>query len=859
MPIPSPNLDDRTFQQLLDEAKLIVQQKSPGWTDLSPSDPGTVLLEAFAHLTEVLIYRLNLLPDKAFHEFLRLIGVEVRPPTAAGVALTFSRPQAGPTPVEVPGGTQVTLAQPPAGGPGPVFVTLAAATIPAGAQQVTGVLALCCEVVEAELAGVGTGRPGLSVSVQRPPIVGPTADGRELIVGVESAQDPAGDRLPAIEVGGKQYQVWREVSDFGTTAPGDFVYVCDRLAGRVTFAPAVMLAGGGDPVPLGAAPGAGREIRLWYRRGGGPEGNVPAGSLSVLRSPIPGITVFNPGAATGGSAAEPLDNALLRGPQEMLALKRVVTARDYEFFAEQSAFVCRAYALTRSAVWTFAVPGTVEVILVPQLSDSERAGRVTADVLHQHETPNARDQIQTTLDDRRTLGTACLVSWARYKTVTVHARLGVRREENADAVKQRVLDRLYQVVSPLPRPDNPGSGWPFGQSLRASEVYYLAQLEPGVRWVQGVQLSVDAAPSQDVRALTTDAHQPDTWYATSGASLFRSLNHGQGWEPAGTFSGEQANLVATHPDQPGLLALSTLTTDGGSRIRLSVDCGESWEAAVQTLAFRVNDLTWTGRDGSPTLLLATDQGLYELGIAAGATPVQVLVDPAQQQLAFFAVTAVREVRGEDTVAVATQNSGGVYLSNQGGRTRTFRSIGLQGQDVRVLEVQVVGPRSVLWAGVAVEAVDDPGKGCQSWELRGADNPPEGWQTHAGSWKAGSCRGLAFLGSTVLAATHHGGVLVLDPTQAQGGTDWRSSQLTSGLPLRDRENFLFQPVVAIAAARDGSLAMAGTAQGVFLTADTGTTFVTCSQVVFSDEVTLPPTWLFVSGQHDVTTVEADAGV
>ena len=36
-------------------------------------------------------------------------------------------------------------------------------------------------------------------------------------------------------------------------------------------------------------------------------------------------------------------------------------------------------------------------------------------------------------------------------------------------------------------------------------------------------------------------------------------------------------------------------------------------------------------------------------------------------------------------------------------------------------------------------------------------------------------------------------------------------------------------------------------------------MTCSQVVFSDEVTLPPTWLFVSGQHDVTTVEADAGV
>src|SRR5215475_14820191 len=95
MPLKPPNLDDRNFQQLLKQAESVIRQHSPQWTDLSPSDPGIVLLEAFAHLTEVMIYRLNRLPEKAYVEFLRLIGVKLYPPSAATVSLRFSlsRPQ----------------------------------------------------------------------------------------------------------------------------------------------------------------------------------------------------------------------------------------------------------------------------------------------------------------------------------------------------------------------------------------------------------------------------------------------------------------------------------------------------------------------------------------------------------------------------------------------------------------------------------------------------------------------------------------------------------------------------------------------------------------------------------------------
>jgi predicted phage baseplate assembly protein len=96
MPIPAPNLDDRTFADLVEEAQRIVRQRTPDWTDLTPSDPGVVLIELFAHLTDVMLYRLNRLPEKAYVEFLRLIGVDLLPPGSARATLEFTTERPAP-------------------------------------------------------------------------------------------------------------------------------------------------------------------------------------------------------------------------------------------------------------------------------------------------------------------------------------------------------------------------------------------------------------------------------------------------------------------------------------------------------------------------------------------------------------------------------------------------------------------------------------------------------------------------------------------------------------------------------------------------------------------------------------------
>ncbi|MET9256814.1 putative baseplate assembly protein [Streptomyces sp. NPDC003717] len=111
MPLPSPNLDDRRFQQLVDEAKRYVQQRAPEWTDHNVSDPGVTLIETFAYLVDQLLYRLNRVPDKNYLAFLDLLGIHLFPPTAAGADVDFwlSAPQ--PDTVTLPPGTEVTTAR----------------------------------------------------------------------------------------------------------------------------------------------------------------------------------------------------------------------------------------------------------------------------------------------------------------------------------------------------------------------------------------------------------------------------------------------------------------------------------------------------------------------------------------------------------------------------------------------------------------------------------------------------------------------------------------------------------------------------------------------------------------------------
>src|SRR2546423_346895 len=116
MALPVPNLDDRRFQELVNESKRLVQQKCPEWTDHNVHDPGVTLIELFAWMTDQVIYRLNRVPDKVYVKFLELLGVRMFPPTAARAPVTFWLAASQPEVVRIPSGTQVATVRTETGG-----------------------------------------------------------------------------------------------------------------------------------------------------------------------------------------------------------------------------------------------------------------------------------------------------------------------------------------------------------------------------------------------------------------------------------------------------------------------------------------------------------------------------------------------------------------------------------------------------------------------------------------------------------------------------------------------------------------------------------------------------------------------
>ncbi len=128
MSLPAPNLDDLRFQRdLVDEARKRIIQYCPEWTDYNLSDPGVTLIELFAWMTELIVYRLNQVPEKNYIKFMELLGMQLRPASSARTDLTFWLSVSLPIspdnhdPVIVPHGIQVASRS--TGGEEPVIFT----------------------------------------------------------------------------------------------------------------------------------------------------------------------------------------------------------------------------------------------------------------------------------------------------------------------------------------------------------------------------------------------------------------------------------------------------------------------------------------------------------------------------------------------------------------------------------------------------------------------------------------------------------------------------------------------------------------------------------------------------------------
>src|SRR5580704_479744 len=108
-----PVIDDLTFDQLLAEVQTRIARYTPEWTpvwtDYNDNDPGITLAQLFAWMTELLSYRISLVPPLNYIKFLQLLGIELNPgqPATAQVTFPVSTTFTGPW-VIVPLRTQVS-------------------------------------------------------------------------------------------------------------------------------------------------------------------------------------------------------------------------------------------------------------------------------------------------------------------------------------------------------------------------------------------------------------------------------------------------------------------------------------------------------------------------------------------------------------------------------------------------------------------------------------------------------------------------------------------------------------------------------------------------------------------------------
>jgi predicted phage baseplate assembly protein len=316
----------------------------------------------------------------------------------------------------------------------------------------------------AEALGISDGAPGQTFATRFAPVLALSAD--ETL----EVQTPAGDWEP-----------WEECDSFAGSQAADRHFVLDAVGGRVRLGPELREASG-ESSQRGAIPPKGAALRMSrYRHGGGRAGNVAAGTLTTLRSAIPGVaSVLNPLPARGGVDPQALDSLRDRAALEIRTRYRAVTAEDYEFLAtEATPRVARARRVGDDA------PG-VTLRILPRIDPADR--RLAIEEL----TPDAQllDDVARYLDARKLAGTPVRLLPMRFRAVSVVVNLQASPRADVQRIEREVRRALYMYLNPLigGTAGAIGDGWPVGRSLNQGELYAIVHAFEGVEFVTILRL-----------------------------------------------------------------------------------------------------------------------------------------------------------------------------------------------------------------------------------------------------------------------------------------------------------------------------------------------------------------------------------
>ncbi|RYF90310.1 MAG: putative baseplate assembly protein, partial [Caulobacteraceae bacterium] len=261
---------------------------------------------------------------------------------------------------------------------------------------------------------------------------------------------------------------WKEVSNFDFSTPASRHYLLDHSTGQIAF---------GDGVRGQIPPQGKRNIQAFrYRSGGGPDGNVPAGTLDTLKKAIPGLgPLRNVMDAVGGVAADAPDELPRRAPAQVRSQGLAVTLSDFANVAlEASQDVIRAVCEDTDS-------GTVRLSILPR-----NAGQTP--------TPgfDLTSRVEAVIRKRALplLSPYIVVAGPDYPAIAASITVALKPGSTQPAVRKALTSAYALFLNPLTGgPD--GQGWRFGSRVTAASVAEMAGQVAGVAFVDGVSLGED--------------------------------------------------------------------------------------------------------------------------------------------------------------------------------------------------------------------------------------------------------------------------------------------------------------------------------------------------------------------------------
>jgi hypothetical protein len=299
----------------------------------------------------------------------------------------------------------------------------------------------------------------------------------------------AGSTRLTLAFGNERDHRWSEALEWDLVGAHDRRYRLEPERGRIT-------SGNGL---RGAVFPAGFRVLLDYRVGGGPEGNIAAGTLASLAETswnrtciadyagaAASLSATQRYAASGGAAAETLAAAEARAIADQARPCKAVSLADFEALAlaVPGVPVGRAKALANHYpdLPCFDAPGSITAIVVPDCPGP--APMPGPAFLH---------AVECFLHRRRPVTTELHVVAPHYVEVTVRAALQAGAATDPARLARLAQQSLDEFFNPLAGGPE-GGGWPIGRGVYRTEVMTILAALPGVLTVSGLTLQADDGP-----------------------------------------------------------------------------------------------------------------------------------------------------------------------------------------------------------------------------------------------------------------------------------------------------------------------------------------------------------------------------